>query len=158
MIDSKGTFSFTPATSLCSSHNLLCVMKIGKRLLFFLSCSCLLVSSFWSVCRYGAGNSHCKTTRGGLGNVDIFAVHSNKYYTNVRREIAGNVVDIPSTTSLWAASLGDMRDEADQDVLLSLSVKSVEIFESAAGTVKGKRTMVSRTHSLLVLCFLGNIS
>ncbi len=140
-----------------TSGTMMMMMMKEPRVLLLLSCTCLLVSSFLSVCRYSTRRDQCRTmplTRIGLQGTggSIFSTDScrGKKYIDTRTEgkIVRNVVSVSSssTTSLWASSsAGNVDDNSndDEDLVLSLSVKSVEIFESAAGTIKGKKTMVS---------------
>ena len=108
-----------------------------ERPLFLLCCTCLLVSGFWSTFQQHIAVSYLhRHKRAEFKEVDIFVSNENKYGMRRAREVE-------SCTSLFAAGSGGIEDSAVEELLLSLSVKSVEIFESAAGTIKGKRTMVS---------------
>ena len=122
------------------------MMKITEPrvlVLLLLSCTCILVSSFLSVCRYSTKCDHCRVIRVGFDGEGIFHKRGCKWDSKMNRKVFSSVATVSSITSLWAVSPDDEEDSPDEILLLSLSVKSVEIFESAAGTIKGKRAMVN---------------
>ena len=130
------------------------ITELRVLVLLLLSCTCIMVSSFLSVYRYSTKCDHCKVTRVGFEGEGIFSKCGCKWDTKMNRKVLSSVTAVSSITSLWAVGFDDAEDSPDENLLLSLSVKSVEIFESAAGTIKGKRAMVNCDHYKHAISYL----